>query len=87
MRGAVLSFWLTGEADTGGGDRGGQKLGVSGGFGQFLFRVYTKRVQEHKTNMAMTAVCANTVAEVIRCAGFQEGQARDEEMWVELGRW
>lgn len=79
--GVVLSFWLTREAGTRGGDRGRQKLGLPGGFGQFLFRVYTKRVQEHKTNMVTRAMYANTVAGVIRCAGFQEGQARGEEKW------
>lgn len=58
---------MTGEAGTGGGDRGRQKLRVSGGLGH-LFRVYIKHVQECKRNMAMT-VSANTFAEVCGISG------------------
>ena len=48
--GVVLSFGVAGEAGAGRRERWRQKLGGSWGRGRFTFRVYTKRVQECKTN-------------------------------------
>lgn len=77
IRGLVLSFGVAGDEGTGRGDRWRQKLGGSRGCGRFTFRVYTKRVQECKTNFffAMTVMCINMGAEVIKRWG-KSGEER-----------
>lgn len=80
--GVVLSFCLTGEAGTGGGGRRRQKLGVSGGFGQFLFRVYTKRMQDRYDDCVPTQLKRS-----LGVRDFRKGRRGMKQCGIELGRW